>query len=455
MSPLDLVVVGSGGAAMAAGIQARSQGGSVALVEGATVGGTCLNVGCVPSKTLLAASAASERARHPRFPGVPSTAGVVDLAALIRHKDDLVSHLRGAKYLAVAEAHGFEIIHGHARFAGPDLLLVDDVALPAKAYLLATGAVPCIDGLAGLDGVAHLTSTTAMELTRLPQSLLVIGAGDVGMEQAQLFAGLGTSVTLLGRLAPRAEPELAQVMRQAFVRSGIHIIEERAATVTTQGHGVAVTTEDGTVLQAKHLLVATGRVPRHEGLDLGAAGIDVNARGFIAIDDHQLTSNPKVWAAGDVSATPQHVYAAAATGRVAASNALGGDASVDWRGLPAVTFTRPQLATVGLTEQQAVDGGYGCECRLLPAADLPRALADHDPLGVVKIVAETSTGRILGVHAALEGAGELMLAATYAIRNSMTVDDVAGTWAPYLTTGEALRLCATLFRSEKPMSCCA
>ena len=311
----------------------------------------------------------------------------------------------------------------------------------------------------GLNGIDHLTSTTAMELTAVPETLLIVGGGYVGMEQAQLFAGLGTRVTLLGRLAPHTEPELAQLMREAFARSGVTVIEERAQSVSQDPDGaVAVTTDAGTTVTAARLLVATGRIARTDGLGLDDAGVSKDERGFVIVivivivDDRRRTSNPRVWAAGDVSWAPQYVYVAAATGRVAAANALGGNHRVDCAGLPQVTFTRPQIGAAGVAGQQALDAGYDCVSRVLPASDIPRALANQDPLGALKIVADGPTGRVLGVHAALEGAGDVMLAATYAIINKMTVGD---TWAPYLTMSEALRVCAGLFRSDKPTSCCA
>jgi len=425
-------------------------------VERGVIGGTCLNVGCVPSKTLLAASGQREHALRSPFGGVPTSAGPVDLASVVAQKDRLVGGMRQAKYVDVATAHGFEVRAGQASFARPELMMVDGEPLPAAAYVIATGSVPAVPDLPDLDTVDHLTSTTAMELTVLPETLLVVGGGYVGMEQAQMFAGLGTRVTLVGRLAPHTEPEMAAVMRDAFARSGITVVEERAAFVSQDATGqVTVTTTAGTALTADRVLVATGRAARTDGLGLDQAGVDVDDRGFIVVDEAQRTSNPRVWASGDVSGAPQYVYVAAATGRVAAANALGQDRRVDWTGLPQVAFTRPQIGAAGMTEQQALDAGHDCDCRVLGASDIPRSLANQDPLGALKIVADGPTGRVLGVHAALEGAGDVMLAATYAIKDGMTVDDLADTWAPYLTMSEALRICAGLFRSDKPTSCCA
>jgi len=265
--------------------------------------------------------------------------------------------------------------------------------LPAAAYVIATGSVPAVPDLPGLDTVEYLTSTTAMKLTVLPEALLVIGGGYVGMEQAQMFAGLGTHVTLVGRLAPYTEPEMADVAREAFARSGITVVQERAITVAQDPAGlVTVTTDAGSSVTGQRLLVATGRVARTDGLGLPAAGMDVDARGYVVVDEAQRTSNPRVWAAGDVCGAPQYVYVAAATGRVAAANARGENRRIAWTGLPQVTFTRPQIGAAGMTEQQALDAGHDCDCRVLTAADIPRALANQDPLGALTIVADAPTG---------------------------------------------------------------
>jgi len=457
---VDLAVVGSGGAAMSAAITARQAGRSVVMVERDTLGGTCVNVGCVPSKTLLAGAGARHAALTNLFGGVPTSTGGVNLAALVGQKDELVERLRQAKYGDVAAAYGFEVRPGHASFLDEDTLAVDGQPLSAGAYLVATGAEPARPDLRGLDKVDWLTSTTAMEQAELPESLVVIGGGYVGMEQAQLFAHLGAAVTLVGRLAPRAEPELADALRAVFADDGITVAEEHAVAVEPAGDQVVVTTTSARRVSGGRLLVATGRSARTDGLRLAAAGVATDERGFVVVDEHQRTSNPRVYAAGDVSGAPQYVYVAAAGGRVAALNALtdgGGDptARVDYAGLPTVVFTRPQLASAGLTEAQALEQGYRCDCRVLNLGDVPRALVNHDTRGEVKLVADAATGAVVGVHALADGAGEIMLAATYAIKAKMTVDDVADTWAPYLTMAESLRIVAGLFRNKMPTSCCA
>ena len=451
----DLVVIGTGGAAFAAGIEARSRGKSVLLVEHNVLGGTCLNIGCVPSKTLLAAAGQRHRAQHNLFPSVPTSADGVDLPGLIQQKQDLIDSMREAKYADVADAHGFPIRYGHAAFADESTLLVDGEPMSAGAYVVATGAAPAVPDLPGLADVDYLTSTTAMEQQTLPQSLVVIGAGYVGLEQAQLFAQLGVKVTVIGRFAPHAEPEVAEVLRHVFADDGIRVIQSRATAVRTGGDGVFVRTGHGAEVSAERVLVATGRHADTGALGLEAAGVKTDDGGFIVVDDYQRTTNPRIFAAGDVSGVAQYVYVAAQTGHAAAAGALGDPTTVDYTGLPAVTFTTPQLASAGLTEAEVLARGRSCDCCVLGAHDIPRALANHDTRGALKLVIDADTRKVLGVHAALDGAGDVMLAATYAIKFGLTVDDLADTWAPYLTMAEALRIAAGLFRSNLPTSCCA
>jgi len=277
---VDLVVIGSGGAAMSAAIAASQAGKSVVLVERGVLGGTCVNIGCVPSKTLLAAAGTRHAALTNPLGGASTSAGPVDLGALVAQKDALVERLRDAKYADVAAAYGFEVRSGQATFVDKDVLAVDGEALRARAYLVATGSTPAVPEVTGLDSVDWLTSTTAMELTELPESLVVIGGGYVGMEQAQLFAHLGARVSVVGRLAPRAEPELAHRLRGVFADDGITVLEEHATAVTTDagpgGQEVVVSTASGGQVRKARLMVATGRFARTDGLDLAAAGVDVD-----------------------------------------------------------------------------------------------------------------------------------------------------------------------------------
>ncbi|MEJ5253720.1 MAG: mercury(II) reductase [Acidimicrobiales bacterium] len=453
----ELLIIGTGGAGFSAAIRAHELGARrIALVEGSTIGGTCVNVGCVPSKALLAAARANHIGhRHP-FDGIPHHDGRVDLAAVLRQRDHLVGQMRRSKYLDLLERYGFELLEGQARFSSPDAVEVAGRTITAARIIVATGAEPALADIDGIDAVEVLTSTTAMSLGTLPEHLIVIGAGFIGLEQAQLFRRLGARVTLVGRFAPHAEPELADQLASIFREEGITLVSQRAVRVRAS-HDVLVESADGVRVEGSHLLVATGRRPRTAGLGLDRAGVVLDEQGAIVVDRHQRTTNPRIYAAGDVTGSPQFVYLAAAQGAVAAEHAIVGRGStVDLSGLPQVVFTDPQLASVGLTELAARDQGLRPEVRVLPLDQVPRAIVEHDTRGAVKIVAERSTRRVLGIHALSPAAGEVMLAATYAIRNGMTVDDLASTWAPYLTHAEAIRLTARSFDHDvEHLSCCA
>lgn len=469
----DLAVVGSGAAGFAAAIRAVGLGKRVVMVEAGTVGGTCVNTGCVPSKALLAAASARRVAMEAaRFPGIGATVPAVDMRRLIDGKDRLVEDMRADKYVRLAADYGWEIRRGRASFSGtrgdPLLRLVDAggaaSTVRAERYLVATGSAPWAAPIDGLADVGFLTSETAMGLRAVPSSLLVIGGGYVAMEQAQLFARLGSEVTMLvrTRLASTGEPEAGEAVRAAFAEEGITVVS-RAVPVKARRDdrgGIEVTaTLAGTTqeFRAEHLLVATGRRPATDGLNLPAVGVATGSRGEVEVDGFLRTGNPRIWAAGDATGHHQFVYVAAAQGGLAVDNMFTGTESrVDYRGLPRVVFTDPAVATVGMTESEAVSSGIRCRCRILPLENVPRALVDRDTRGLVKMVADADTGRIVGITAVAAGAGELAAAGGYILAAGLTVDQVARTWSPYLTMAEALRIAALSFETDVTrLSCCA
>lgn len=473
-SGFDLAVIGSGSAAFAAAIAATNQGGRVVMVERGTTGtgGTCVNVGCVPSKALLAAAAARHSAAAAgRFPGLTAAEVPVGFPALIGGKDALVEQLRAEKYADLAAAYGWEIVHGTATFTGTAQAPVLEVELneggsrriEATHYLIATGSAPWAPPVEGLDEAGYLTSTTAMELGALPDSMVVVGGNAVGLEQAQLFARLGTQVTVieaLDRLAPFEEPEISAAIEQVLGDEGITVHTGAAlAAVQRDEHGYALTVgrSAATQLRAEQLLIATGRRPVITGLNLDAVGVKTGERGEVVVDEFQRTTNERIWAAGDVAGGPQFVYVAAAQGTLVADNALAGaERTLDYAALPRVTFTSPAIAAVGMTDAQVAAAGLPCDCRTLSLEYVPRAMVNRDTRGLVKLVANAETGQVLGVHAIADGAGDIITAATYAISAGMTVDQVAHTWAPYLTMAEALKLAAQTFTADvAKLSCCA
>jgi len=456
----DLAIVGSGGAAFSAAITARRADLRVVMIERGTVGGTCVNIGCIPSKALLAAAESRRRADGAGFPGVRTDAGPVDFAELIAGKDAIVEKLRQEKYLDIVAEYGIELVAGDARFLGGLALDVDGRRIEAAHYLVATGAEPAIPDIPGLSASGYLTSTTAMELDHLPESLIVIGGSEVAMEQAQLFAHLGTQVTMLVRstLARGKEPEIAAELKAAFEAEDIRVGEGVQATaVRRDDRGVVVTADSGDELRAERVLVAAGRRPRTAGLDLDTVGVQSGAGGEVIVDDALSTSNPRVWAAGDVTGHPQFVYVAAKHGALVVANAFEqAGRCISYRSLPRITFTNPTIASAGLTEAQALAQGIDCESRVLDLANVPRAIVSRNTRGVVKLVAERDTGRVIGMHMLADGAGDAILAGVYAIDANLTVSDLAASWNPYLTIGEGLHLAAQAFtRDVSKLSCCA
>lgn len=462
----DLAIIGSGAAAFAAAITAREQGARVVMIERGTLGGTCVNIGCIPSKALIRASEVYASARHHPFEGIETHAGRVDLAAAVAQKDRLVARLRQEKYASLVEEYGWDLIlgEGDARFVDGTTLAVGSRVIRAAKVLIATGARPALPPIPGLAEAEPLTSTTALALDAVPRSLVIIGAGYIALELGQLFRRLGTEVTLLqrsSRLFPDAEPEVAATISGMLSRYGMPVLTgvqvqrlERAGSERSVHIQI-----DGAerVLTAEHVLVATGRTPNTDSLNLAAAGVQTDARGAIVVDAELRTTNPRVFAAGDVTGAPQYVYVAAYQGRLAAENALAGAGKrVDLSALPGVIFTDPQIATAGLTEAQARAAGYEVKTSVLPVTAVPRALVNYDEVGTFKLVADAATDEVLGAHVVASNAGDVIYAATLAIKYRLTVADLVESFAPYLTMAEGLKLTAQAFaRDVAKLSCCA
>ncbi|MBA2637384.1 MAG: mercury(II) reductase [Solirubrobacterales bacterium] len=455
----DLAIIGSGGGAFAAAISARRRELRVVMVEREVVGGTCVNIGCIPSKALLAAAESRHRAAHGRFPGISTDAGPVDMGAVIGAKDDIVGELRQGKYIDLADEYGFELLEGDVRFVEGPALDVAGRRIEAAHYLVATGAEPSVPDVPGVADSGYVTSTTAMELTELPASLLVIGGGYVAMEQAQLFAHLGTRVTLLVRstLAREEEPEVRETMLEAFGAEGISVREGITADAVRRDGDEVIVTAGDQEFRAEQLLMATGRRPRTDGLGLEAVGVDVGPGGEVVVDPDMSTSNPRVWAAGDVTGHPQFVYVAAKHGGLVVENAFAGTGhNVDYSALPRIIFTNPTVASAGLTEAEGLAQGLDCSCRTIPLEYVPRAIVSRNTRGLVKLVIERDSRRIVGVHIVGDGAGDVILAGSLAIQMGMTVEQLATGWNPYLTLGEGLHLAAQSFSTDpSKLSCCA
>jgi mercury(II) reductase len=460
----DLAVIGAGSAGFSAAITAADQGAQVALIGSGIIGGTCVNIGCVPSKTLIRAAETLHNARAAaRFAGITAEAELTDWRGTVRQKDALVSELRQAKYVDLLPAY-----NGIAYREGPARLIdggveVDGTRIPAGKIIIATGARPAVPAIPGIETVPYLTSTTALDLGELPGSLLVVGGGYVGAELAQMFARAGVKVTLVcrSRLLPEAEPEIGAALTGYFEGEGISVVSGiayRAIGKTEDGIALDVSrASQNTTFTANQVLIATGRTPNIGGLRLAEHGIALSPKDGIVVDERMRTTRSGVYAAGDVTGRDQFVYMAAYGAKLAAKNALNGDSlRYDNSAMPAIVFTDPQVASVGLTEAAARAAGHAIRVSTIALDQVPRARAARDTRGLIKLVADAGSGRLLGAHVlAPEGADSIQTAAL-AIRHGLTVDDLADTIFPYLTTVEGLKLAALAFDKDvAKLSCCA
>ena len=463
--PLRIAVIGTGGAAMAAAITAAEQGAKVTVIERGAIGGTCVNIGCVPSKIMIrAAHIAHLRKESPFDGGLSATTSKVDRKKLLAQQQTRVEELRAAKYEAIIEGNAnITLLHGEASFQDTKTLVVKlrnggEQHLVFDRALIATGAHPAVPPIPGLKDTPYWTSTQALESDILPPRLLVIGSSVVAVELAQVCARLGSRVTIIARstLLSREDPAIGEALLEVFRAEGIEVLTRTQSQSVAHVNGEFVVQTNNGELRAERLLIATGRAPNTEGLNLDAIDVKTGKGGVVAVNDRLQTSIPNIYAAGDCTDQPQFVYVAAAGGSRAATNMTGGNATLDLRSMPAVLFTDPQVATVGLSEAEAHWKAIETESRVLSLDNVPRALVNFDTRGFIKIVAEAGTGRILGVQAVTAEAGELIQTAALAIHYNMTVAELGAQLFPYLTMVEGLKLCAqTFFKDVKQLSCCA
>ncbi len=462
----DLLIIGSGSAAFAAAIEAARAKARVAMAERGVIGGTCVNVGCVPSKALLRASDLHHWAQSNPVRGLHTKAEAPDLETLVEEKDGLVARLRKEKYEDLMAEYDIDLLTGEARFVDNKRVQVGERIWEAGHYVIATGSAPRIPHISGLESVDYLTSTSALSLTKRPDHLVVIGSGYIGLELGQLFRHWGSEVTLIQRgteIMPFFDSEVRKVIRRMLEEAGIEVI-----TGASYQHVEAVGGEKAVYLQNQGtqrvvtgdaLLVAAGRIPNTSSLNLQAAGVAWGSQGEIAVNENLGTANPYVYAAGDVTMGPQFVYVAAYEGKLAARNALGlttAPQPLDLSVVPMVIFTQPAIASVGLTEQAARERGLKVISTVLPLDAVTRAVVNRETQGLFKMVADEGSGRVLGVQIVSENAGEVIYAAQLAVKFGLTIHDLTDTLAPYLTMAEGLKLAALTFNQDvSKLSCCA
>lgn len=470
----DLVILGSGSTAFAAALRAAELGKTAVMTESRTLGGTCVNRGCLPSKNLIEAARIVWEAQHPRYPGLRPARIEIDFRELIRQKDEVVHHYRDRKYQSiVSDSERIRVCDGHGAFVGDHAVALDGRILEGDQFLIATGTHPVIPAIDGLDRVGYLTSDLLtsdepQELFDLPQSLVIIGGGYIALELGQMFHRFGAEVTILERssqILQGYEPQVSRAVTNILRDEGVNLVTGvKAKRVFQEGDDTVVITEKQGAEQrfrGERLLLATGRAPNSEGLGLDAVGVALDERAFVRVTDELQTSVHYIWAAGDVIggqtgsqlATPVGAH----DGSIAAHNAFSRERrKVDHTVVPRTIFTDPQVAVVGLTDEEAVARGYRCWCNTIPVDLVPRAGAIRDPRGIAKMVIDADTNRVLGVSLVMRDAGEVIHEAAMGLRLGATIDDFIDLLHVYPTMAEALKIVAiSRYKDPAKLSCCA
>lgn len=478
----DLVILGSGSTAFAAALHAAELGKTAVLTEVRTVGGTCANRGCLPSKNLIEAARLVYDAAHPRYPGLTPTHLSFNFADLIAQKDEIIKSYRTQKYVNILDdAEDIHLISGKATLISDHEIEVQNPDgihhLAGEQILIATGSVPTIPNLPGLADTPYLTSDLlssaedprGTELRELPRSLIILGGGYIALELGQMFARFGTRVTLVTHgtsILTGYEPEITSALTGILHNEGLQIITgAQVQSVHRDGDSIAMVIYKhryNRTLFAERLLVATGRRPDTRDIGLDRVGIAVDHQGAVQVDKHLRTNVAHIWAAGDVigkeTGSQMATPVGARDGKIVAHNALSGEPlrAVDHAIIPRAVFTDPQVAVVGMTDEEAEAAGIMCECNTIPISAVPRAGAIRDTRGVIKMVLDRESRRVLGVSMLATNAAEVIHEAAMAMRFGATVDDYIDMIHVYPTMAEALKLVAISFTKDvNKLSCCA
>jgi pyruvate/2-oxoglutarate dehydrogenase complex dihydrolipoamide dehydrogenase (E3) component len=450
----DVCVIGAGSGGLTVAAGAALLGVRTVLIEKGRMGGDCLNYGCVPSKALLAAGHAAEAVRRAGRFGVGTTGPAIDGARVYARVREVIAAIAPNDSAERFEGLGATVIPAAARFVGPDAVEAGGRRVRARRFVVATGSSPAVPPVPGLGGTPFLTNETVFDLNAVPGHLVVVGGGPIGIEMAQAHRRLGARVTVLemARILPRDEPELVEVLHALLRREGIDIREGvKVAAVERDGPGVAVTVEeaDGSRrIEGTHLLVAAGRRPNVDGLGLEAAGVAFGPRG-IQVDSRLRTTNRRIYAVGDVAGPFPFTHTAAYQAGIVIRNALfRWPAKVDYRAVPWVTYTAPELAQVGLTEAQARAAGHAVRVLRWSFAENDRAQAEGETEGQVKLVVDPR-GRLLGAAILGAHAGELIQSLGLAVARRLKVGALAQAIVPYPTLGEVGKRAAGTFFAPK------
>lgn len=462
----DLLILGSGSAAFAAAIKASSLGAKVGMSERDIIGGTCVNRGCIPSKNLIRAAEVYHNSVYSGYRGLECRGRKTNFRLLIKEKDSLVEKPRRKKYTDIAHADpNISILKGKGEFISSKKVRVNGEAVPADKFIVTTGSSPRVLDFPGLKEAGYLTSREAFELHELPESIAIMGGGFIAVELGQMFQRLGSTVTIIERdqqILSGLDEEVAAVLNGYLVEEGVQI--KTGFTLRSvkgeNGKGVVIAGagEDGeSEIRSQYLLLASGRVPNSEDLGLEKAGIEMDKNGYIKVDKQMRTTSPNVWAAGDVTGPPMGTPVSAREGIIAAENALKGTAKeMDYSAIPRAVFTDPEVASVGLTVEEARQKGYKVKANCLHMTEVPKAAAIFDTRGLIKMVIDEESGKILGVHLATNRGADIIHEAALAVKFGLTIDDLIDTIHVYPTMSEALRMAAQSFtRDVSKLSCCA
>ncbi len=470
----DLVILGSGSTAFAAALRAQELGKTAVMTEERTIGGTCVNRGCLPSKNLIEAARLVHDARYPRYPGLTPAEIAVDFGALIQQKDDVIHGYRKKKYESLTGGK-VTIETGHAQFVNEHTVEIGETQLTGDKILIATGSRPVVPKIDGLSDVPYLTSdlltnNEPTEMRELPRSLIILGGGYIALELGQMFHRFGTEVTIIDRneqlLAHGYEPLVGQAIGDLFAKEGVGVLTNTSVLAVRQEGDAVIATiralDRRGEIRAEKLLVTTGRRPNSDNIAIEKAGIIIGEHGAVRVDEFLRTNVSHIYAAGDVigrgvgsqMATP----VGSQDGGTVAHNAFadGEPRRVSHRVIPRTIFTDPQIAIVGMTEAEAQAAGHKCWCNTVPMSLVPRAGAIRDTAGMIKMVADDDSEEVLGVSMVGNSAGEVIHEAAMAMRFRAKIQDFIDMLHVYPTMAEALKLVA-ISRHKDPakLSCCA
>ena len=462
----DLIIIGGGSAAFSASIKASELEKKVLMInDGLPIGGTCVNVGCVPSKTLIRTAEQLHNANHPNFNGIKPGDNKINFKEVIKQKRELVESLRQGKYIdVISDDPNVTVLKGRAKLVDKNTVKVNGENKIADTILIATGSSTFIPDIPGLKETGYYVNDTLYELEELPEHLIVIGGRYIALENAQMFARLGSKVTILqrsNRILPTEMPDITENLTDYLREEGIDIKTNVKIESVSKSNGKikvkAVVDEENEVIEGTHLLIATGRKGNTENLGLEELEIETYKNGFIKTDEHQRTSIPNIFAAGDVTGEHLFVYTAAYAGALAVENAFGESLkNKDYSVLPWVIFTDPQIAGVGLDENQAAAEGIDYDVSKIELKDVPRSLAARNTKGFIKLIRNKNNDKLIGARILASEGSELLMEVALAIKYGITVKELKQMFHPYLTLSEGVKLAAIGFDKDvKKLSCCA